>query len=65
MLPEDDIPANEALRRPAPNIIDQRQQQIDPAGQNRQDPDARPDANRKQPGGSVRDGRRHDEETKP
>lgn len=51
-------PANEKLRRPEPNVIDQRQQQIDPAGQQRQDPDARPDDNRKQPGGSVRDGER-------
>lgn len=51
-------PANEKLRRPAPNVIDQRQQQIDPAGQHREDPDARPDSNRKQPGGSVRDGQR-------
>ena len=45
-------PANERLRRPAPNVLDQRQQQIDPAGQHRRDPDARPDSNRKQPGGS-------------
>lgn len=48
----------EKLRRPEPNVIDQRQQQIDPAGRNRVDPNARPDENRKQPGGSVRDGRR-------
>lgn len=41
------------LRRPAPNVIDQRQQQIDPAGQHRADPDARPDSNTKQPGGST------------
>lgn len=50
---DDSLPANEALRRPAPNVIDQRQQQIDPAGRHREDPDARPDANRKQPGGST------------
>ncbi len=48
----DDLPANEQLRRPARQVIDQRQQQIDPAGHHRVDPDARPDANRKQPGGS-------------
>lgn len=40
------------LRRPAANVIDQRQQQIDPAGKHRADPNDRPDANRKQPGGS-------------
>jgi hypothetical protein len=45
-------PANENLRRPGTNVIDQRQQQIDPAGRHRQDTDARPDTNRKQPGGS-------------
>lgn len=40
------------LRRPAANVIDQRQQQIDPAGKNRTDLNDRSDANRKQPGGS-------------
>ncbi|MBL8562077.1 MAG: hypothetical protein JNN06_07325 [Gemmobacter sp.] len=39
-----------SLRQVAPNVIDQRQQQIDPAGQHRRDPDARPDTNTKQPG---------------
>ncbi|HEY6918283.1 MAG TPA: hypothetical protein VI412_03425 [Tabrizicola sp.] len=43
-------------------MIDQRQQQIDPAGHHRQDPDARPDANRKQPGGSVSDAKRNTED---
>lgn len=52
---DDDVPANEQLRHPRPNVIDQRQQQIDPAGRHREDPDARPDANRKQPGGSDPD----------
>jgi hypothetical protein len=55
------LPANERLRRPQPNVIDQRQQQIDPAGHHRTDPDARPDTNRKQPGGSNEHGRRSDE----
>jgi hypothetical protein len=55
----DELPANERLRRPetnvpGPTVIDQRQQQIDPAGQHRKDDDARPDANRKQPGGSIK-----------
>jgi hypothetical protein len=58
-------PANEQLRRPDPNVIDQRQQQIDPAGQHRQDPDARTDDNRKQPGGSVRDGHRSEKDSQP
>jgi hypothetical protein len=57
----DTLPANERLRRPEPNVIDQRQQQIDPAGHHRTDPDARPDTNRKQPGGSVGNDRRSDE----
>lgn len=46
---------NEELRRPAPNVIDQRQQQIDPAGQHRVDDNARPDSNRKQPGAHGED----------
>jgi hypothetical protein len=63
---DDDLPANERLRRPKPNVpgpkvIDQRQQQIDPTGHHRTDDDARPDANRKQPGGSIGDGGRRDE----
>jgi hypothetical protein len=40
------------LRRPAPNLLDQRQQQIDPARKLHADPDERSDRNRKQPGGS-------------
>lgn len=36
-------------RRPAPNVIDQRQQQIDPARHHHADPDKRPDTNTKQP----------------
>lgn len=59
----DPVPANEKMRRPGPNVIDQRQQQIDPAGRHREDPDARPDANRKQPGGSVRHGERIEKDT--
>ena len=56
--PADDLPANERLREPTANVVDQRQQQIDPAGKHRENPDARPDANRKQPGGSIHDGQR-------
>lgn len=48
-------PSNEELRRREPGVIDQRQQQIDPAGRQRTDRDARPDANRKQPGGKPPD----------
>jgi hypothetical protein len=39
-------------RHPAPGLIDQRQGQIDPARRHTADPDQRPDANRKQPGGA-------------
>jgi hypothetical protein len=60
-----EIPVNEELRRPAPNVIDQRQQQIDPAGQHRKDPDARPDANRKQPGGSSDAGHGREVDNRP
>lgn len=61
----DPTPTNEKMRRPEPKVIDQRQQQIDPAGRHREDPDARPDRNRKQPGGSVRNGQRIEEDTQP
>jgi hypothetical protein len=43
---------NERLRNLKPKAIDQRQQQVDPAGKHRVDPNARPDSNTKQPGGS-------------
>lgn len=42
---------NEDLRRPTRNVVDQRQQQIDPAGRHRRDVNWRPETNRKQPGG--------------
>jgi len=42
-------------RHPRPNVIDQRQQQIDPARHHTVDPDKRPDTNTKQPGGSSPD----------
>ena len=46
----DQIPENEALRRKK-NVIDQRQQQIDPAGRHREDPnDAGPKRAQKQVG---------------
>lgn len=38
------------LRHPAPNVMDQRQQQIDPARRHHADPDMRPETNTKQPG---------------
>ena len=45
------MPRNDpTTRHPDPGTIDQRQQQIDPAGKNRDDRDARPDTNTKQPG---------------
>ena len=43
-------PANEALRRRAQNVIDQRQQQIDPAGRAREDVNAPAAGAMKQPG---------------
>lgn len=52
---EEKTPANEALRR-QPGVIDQRQQQIDPAGKHRDDPnDAGPKRSQKQPGQDLRD----------
>lgn len=42
--------STKAQREIAPNVIDQRQQQIDPAGKQRADPDARGAENTKQPG---------------
>ncbi|HHX89162.1 MAG TPA: hypothetical protein GX700_05195 [Paracoccus sp.] len=45
-------PANEALRRRARNVIDQRQQQIDPAGRAREDVNAPAAGTMKQPGGN-------------
>lgn len=40
------------FQRDHDGVIDQRQQQIDPAGKNRQDPDARQAGSMKQPGRS-------------
>lgn len=62
-MAEDKItpPTNERLRRPKPNVIDQRQQQIDPAGHAREDHNARPDGNRKQPGGGEADHQTNDD----
>jgi hypothetical protein len=39
-------------RRPAPNVVDQRQQQIDPAGRHRVDLNENAKHSRKQPGGA-------------
>lgn len=43
--------APKEFRRVGPKGIDQRQQQIDPAGHYRVDKNVRPDPNTKQPGG--------------
>ena len=49
------IPANEALRR-KDGVIDQRQQQIDPAGKHRVDPnEVGPKRSQKQPGQDLHD----------
>ena len=45
-------PDTKDLRHPQPNVIDQRAQQIDPAGKNRRDWNKRPNDNTLQPGGS-------------
>lgn len=54
------MPRNDPMpRRPAPDIIDQRQQQIDPAGKDRDDENRRPDTNTKQPGNLPERGKPH------
>lgn len=50
--PDQSSTKTQDLRNPKPGVIDQRQQQIDPAGKHRVDRNARSDSNRKQPGGS-------------
>jgi hypothetical protein len=52
VMKRDEPSENEQLRQPKPGVIDQRQQQIDPAGKQRVDKNWRPDSNRKQPGES-------------
>jgi len=47
-----DTAANDKLRHPAPDVIDQRQQQIDPAGKHRADVNPPSAAGMKQPGGA-------------
>jgi NAD(P)-dependent dehydrogenase (short-subunit alcohol dehydrogenase family) len=47
--PDTAQPANEKLRRTEPDVIDQRQQQIDPAGENRRDVNAPASDSMKQP----------------
>lgn len=51
--PQHDLPANERLRHERGHMIDQRQQQIDPAGQHRVDVNAQADTSMKQPGDSA------------
>lgn len=53
--PPRNLPANEALRRPEPRVIDQRQQQIDPAGHHRTDVNANATGTMKQPGAGDQD----------
>lgn len=43
-------PDTDNVRRPAPEVIDQRQQQIDPAREHTADPNQQSDKNTKQPG---------------
>lgn len=51
---EKKLPANEALRR-KDGVIDQRQQQIDPAGKHRVDQNKSARRSQKQPGQDLRD----------
>jgi len=46
-------PSTEDLRRISSQVIDQRHQQIDPAGQHRRDPNRRAATSMKQSGGKV------------
>ena len=46
--------SNEALRKKG-GVIDQRQQQIDPAGKHREDPNEAAKRSQKQPGQDLRD----------
>jgi len=50
------MPDKDDLRHPGKGVVDQRQQQIDPAGKHRRDEDRRPDTNTKQPGNLPADG---------
>ncbi len=53
------MPSNEALRT-KDGVIDQRQQQIDPAGKHRVDPDEAARRSQKQPGQDLRDPQKDD-----
>ena len=53
--PPRNLPANEALRRPEPRVIDQRHQQIDPAGHHRTDVNANAPGTMKHPGAGAQD----------
>lgn len=55
------MPSNEALRT-KDGVIDQRQQQIDPAGKHRVDPDEAARRSQKQPGQDLRDPQEDDNE---
>ena len=48
-MPLSDESSNEQMRHPKQRVVDQRQQQIDPAGKFRRDDNARPKSNTKQP----------------
>jgi len=57
MSDENPVPSDQSRRNPAPHVVDQRQQQIDPARERTADPNERPMTNTKQPGepGAVED----------
>lgn len=56
-------PSTEELRK-RDGVIDQRQQQIDPAGKHRVDPNEAAKRSQKQPGQDLRDPQRKDEDRK-
>ena len=60
---EEKTPSNEALRKKG-RVIDQRQQQIDPAGKHRDDPNEAAKQSQKQPGQDLRDPQKGNDEAK-
>lgn len=57
---KEEIPANEALRK-KDGVIDQRKQQIDPAGKHRVDPNEATEGSQKQPGQDAHDRKKDDD----
>ena len=60
---EEKTPSNEALRKKG-RVTDQRQQQIDPAGKHRDDPNEAAKRSQKQPGQDLRDPQKGNDDAK-